>query len=575
MPVRIRASLAGLAVCLLAAPAARALDKDAKKWLDEVKPIILPDEEKVYRDLKDKSDVAEFQKIFWARRDPDLETPANEYQAEYQKARADADNRYRIGGTPGSLTDCGRVYILLGPPDEAKKGEATDSTVPGRRAPEIWTYRDRPGFKFGPTGQIEIGFDETCQLPQGNRMGEQLTQLASAKVANPNIGYRTAPGGRLVKLADQLPKPSPTTALLKAPRQDFPVSAEPVMFLRSQGGGSYLAGLVKGEASTLTVHDAGGKKTARVVVGVQAVDETGKSAGVSEREATVDVAPDGSYVVSYGMALKPGAYTLRVALLDPQTGKGSVATLPLKMPDYEGEDISLSPLLVLRDVQEVAAAAQEAMAAFQLGPMRFPAPLRQRVHAGGLRHPADVRVQPQDRPGDRQAFHHGQLRHPQGRQAGGQGRRPELRHAGRRPVRGAGAAHQVHARKIRRPGEDPGQRRQEGPHPGDHVRGEVGLLDDLPQVLARREPRHAAGGDADGRARAGIQDRARPAPGHVEDAEPDELHLLTLLERARDVLDERPEDPVHVRLGETGVPGHAGHDLRPVHDLRRPSWRRP
>ena len=111
--------------------------------------------------------------------------------------------------------------------------------------------------------------------------------------------------------------------------------------------------------------------TARVVVGVQAVDETGKSAGVSEREATVDVAPDGSYVVSYGMALKPGAYTLRVALLDPQTGKGSVATLPLKMPDYEGEDISLSPLLVLRDVQEVAAAAQDAMAAFQLGPMRF------------------------------------------------------------------------------------------------------------------------------------------------------------------------------------------------------------
>ena len=371
MPVRIRASLAGLAVCLLAAPAARALDKDAKKWLDEVKPIILPDEEKVYRDLKDKSDVAEFQKIFWARRDPDLETPANEYQTEYQKARADADNRYRIGGTPGSLTDCGRVYILLGSPDEAKKGEATDSTVPGRRAPEIWTYRDRPGFKFGPTGQIEIGFDETCQLPQGNRMGEQLTQLASAKVANPNIGYRTAPGGRLVKLADQLPKPSPTTALLKAPRQDFPVSAEPVMFLRSQGGGSYLAGLVKGDASTLTVHDAGGKKTARVVVGVQAVDETGKSAGVSEREATVDVAPDGSYVVSYGMALKPGAYTLRVALLDPQTGKGSVATLPLKMPDYEGEDISLSPLLVLRDVQEVAAAAQDAMAAFQLGPMRF------------------------------------------------------------------------------------------------------------------------------------------------------------------------------------------------------------
>ena len=91
MPVRKKASLVGLALCLLSAPAVRALDKEAKKWLDEVKPIMLPEEEKTYRDLKDKNDVAEFQRIFWARRDPDLETPANEYEAEYQKARADAD----------------------------------------------------------------------------------------------------------------------------------------------------------------------------------------------------------------------------------------------------------------------------------------------------------------------------------------------------------------------------------------------------------------------------------------------------------------------------------------------------
>jgi len=134
MPVRKKASLVGLALYLLSAPAVRALDKEAKKWLDEVKPIMLPEEEKTYRDLKDKNDVAEFQRIFWARRDPDLETPANEYEAEYQKARADADSRYRIAGTPGSQTDCGRVFILLGPPDDVKKGDATDAAIP-RRGP--------------------------------------------------------------------------------------------------------------------------------------------------------------------------------------------------------------------------------------------------------------------------------------------------------------------------------------------------------------------------------------------------------------------------------------------------------
>jgi GWxTD domain-containing protein len=371
MFARRKASLVGLVLGLLSAPAAWALDKEAKKWLDEVKPIMLPDEEKTYRDLKDKADVAEFQKIFWARRDPDLETPANEYQAEYQKARGDADTRYRVGGTPGSQTDCGRVFILLGPPDEVKKSEAADSSLPGRRVPETWTYRDRPGFKFGPTGQIQLGFDETCTLPQGNRMGEQLNRLAEGKISNPNIGYRHGADGKIVKLAEQLPKPSPANALLKAPRQDFPVSAQPTMFLKGQDGASYVAGLVKGDASAITVKDAGGKKTAKVVLGTQVVDETGKSAGTTEREMSVDVAPDNSYVASYGMALKPGTYTMKVAVLDPQTGKGSVATLPLKMPDYGIESLTLSPLLVLRDVEEMPGNPQDALAAFQLGPMRF------------------------------------------------------------------------------------------------------------------------------------------------------------------------------------------------------------
>jgi GWxTD domain-containing protein len=361
----------GLALCLLAAPAARALDKDAKKWLDDVKPIILPDEEKTYRDLKDKGEIAEFQKIFWGRRDPDLETPANEYQAEYDKARADADMRYRIGGTPGSQTDCGRVYILLGQPDAVAKGDRTDVSLPGRRVPETWTYRDRPGFQFGPTGQIELGFDESCQLPPGNKMGEQLNRLAAGKVSSPNIGYTLGPDHKFVKLANQLPKPSPATALLKAPRQDFPISVEPTMSLRGQGGAGYVAGLVKGEGSALSVHESAGKKTAKVVVAVQALDEAGKSAAVSEREANVDIGADGAYVASYGVALKPGPYTVKVAVFDPQTSKGSVATLPVKVPDYDAEELILSPLLVLRDVQEVAAVPLDALSAFQLGPMRF------------------------------------------------------------------------------------------------------------------------------------------------------------------------------------------------------------
>ena len=166
-----------VAVLSLAPAAARAekLDKEDKKWLDEVRPIMLPDEEKTFRDLKDKADRDEFQKIFWARRDPDLETAENEFQATYNAERAEVDRQFRVAGQNGSATDCGRVYLLLGKPDEMKQDKQSGD-APSLRPPEVWTYRDRPGQTFAG-GQVQIAFEEDCLLPQGARLGEQLNKV--------------------------------------------------------------------------------------------------------------------------------------------------------------------------------------------------------------------------------------------------------------------------------------------------------------------------------------------------------------------------------------------------------------
>src|SRR5258708_39046748 len=105
MSLRLKPALAvAVAVFSLAPAAARAdkLDKEDKKWLDEVHPLMLPDEEKTLRDLKDKADRLEFEKIFWARRDPDLDPPDHEFQAAYNTQRAEVGRLFQGARQAGS-----------------------------------------------------------------------------------------------------------------------------------------------------------------------------------------------------------------------------------------------------------------------------------------------------------------------------------------------------------------------------------------------------------------------------------------------------------------------------------------
>ncbi len=369
MSLRLRRALA-VALVLLAPVSVRAdkLDKDDKKWLDEVRPIMLPDEEKTFRDLKDKADRLEFQKIFWARRDPDLDTPENEFQTSYNATRAEIDRQFRVGSQPGSASDCGRVYLLLGKPDEMKADKGSSDT-PSLRPPEVWTYRDRPGQTF-TGGQVQIQFEKDCQLPQGLRLGEQLNRVAESRITQPNIGYKKTADGHLTKVADQLPKPTPAQALLKAPRQDFPLAAQNTMMLRSPDGGTYVAGLVR---ATGVPHDAAAGKTANVGVVVQAVDAQGKISGVRDRQVTGEFADDGSVTASYALTLRPGKYTLNVAVVDPKTGKGSVASTPVEVPDLTTGDLKMTPLVLLEAIQEGTATQdpKEPLADFVLGTNRL------------------------------------------------------------------------------------------------------------------------------------------------------------------------------------------------------------
>jgi GWxTD domain-containing protein len=367
-----------LAVTLLppGLAAAQKLDKDDKKWLDDVRPIMLGDEERIYKSFKEKADRIEFQKIFWARRDADLATPENEFQTEYLKARADADIRYRMSGAMGSATDCGRTFILLGKPDEVQE-ESTPP--PGLLAPQTWTYRDRPGQTF-QGGKAVIAFDADCRAPSG--FSAQLDRLAAAKVLHPNIDYRTGKDGRLVKLVDLLPRDTAARALFNRPREDFPVAAW-VSYLKVADGGTALLGLLRGESGGLTVSESGGTKSVNLSVAASAVGEDGKEAGWAEQTMSVPVGADGAFLASFKLGLKPGKYTLKAGALDVKGGKASLTSSPVEVPDFSKVEtapdgaltkVPSGAVLVVRGIEDLPGGVsnpEHPLGAFELGRVRL------------------------------------------------------------------------------------------------------------------------------------------------------------------------------------------------------------
>jgi GWxTD domain-containing protein len=383
MACTLRASVLVFAALpiLLAVPAgAQKLDDEDKKFLNDVRPIILVAERSTYEKLKDKADRLEFQKIFWARRDPNPATGENEFQQQYLKDRAFVDDAYNLGTIAGSATDCGRTYILLGKPDmvQPRPGAAPVASEGGQRTPEVWVYSDRPDRRV-QGGKVMVLFDSNCRAD--GDFAQQFTRMAASKVVQTGIDYKVDKDGHLVKLADQLPRETATRALLREPRQDFPLAFQPA-YLRTASGGTVLLGLVEGDAGGLEVAEEGGVRTVEVSVGASAQSADGQQAGVTEQTVKSPVAADGRFLASFKMGLKPGPYKLQAGALHLKGNKGSVTSTTIDVPDFSGTstDGSARPqltgtILVLKDIKEVAPNAPptptDPFAAFQLNTTRL------------------------------------------------------------------------------------------------------------------------------------------------------------------------------------------------------------
>ncbi|MFZ1939052.1 MAG: GWxTD domain-containing protein [Terracidiphilus sp.] len=139
-----------------------------KTWLNEEVPYIISDEErKAFMSLSNDEEREAFIENFWLRRNPNPDSPENEFREEHYRRIAYA-NEHFAAGKPGWKTDRGRIYIMWGPPDSIDshpsggmyerpmdEGGGETSTFPF----ETWHYR----YLEGIGENVDLEFVDTCQ----------------------------------------------------------------------------------------------------------------------------------------------------------------------------------------------------------------------------------------------------------------------------------------------------------------------------------------------------------------------------------------------------------------------------
>jgi GWxTD domain-containing protein len=172
-----------------------------KTWLNQDAIYIISDEEaKAFKSLSNDEERDAFIENFWLRRNPNPDSPENEFREEHYRRIAYA-NEHFAAGKPGWKTDRGHIYISYGKPDSIdahpsggsyqrpmEEGGGETSTFPF----EIWHYR----YLEGIGENIDLEFVDSCQcgdyhftIDRGekdalkNVPGEGLTQWEEMKMA--------------------------------------------------------------------------------------------------------------------------------------------------------------------------------------------------------------------------------------------------------------------------------------------------------------------------------------------------------------------------------------------------------
>jgi len=224
------------------------LEPESRDFLSKVRYLISNKERNEFVRLA-AAERPGFIEAFWSARDPNPNTPENEFKVQYFRRIAEANRLFNEGGgaEAGWLQDRGRMYVLLGPPSD-RLAYPRGVTFYGKPT-EIWYYGFFPivfvdeawngNYKLDPTSAVQLAEIMKTQMawkPEGvTEKGilafdidvekqDQNRVLVRLKVPYPKIWMKATDGGFGTTLAVTLKVQDSTGRTVHGIAKDYPIA---------------------------------------------------------------------------------------------------------------------------------------------------------------------------------------------------------------------------------------------------------------------------------------------------------------------------------------------------------------
>jgi len=333
------------------------LSKWSKQWLEEVVPYIITDVEKeLFINLPTEEARGKFIVNFWKKRDPDPKTPENEFKIEYYKRIALANKFFGTSGIKGWRTDRGKIYILLGPPNEIQRDLSPSvSRFTASHGPkEVWNYWGLPN----PRLPYNLEFDFVDKFGIGNYVLERSVRFGELGTSPFDIDSMHSEFDYMEIMAEAMRNPFEDLDRLKGivttqvTYDLIPIEYD-FFYLKESGISTHILLIIEVPYSALTQKEIENEYyfSLNLLINVsnnlgQIIFERSKDINFKHTLAEINSLKDKTHQIQTSLSLEPDAYKMHLLVLDNFSGKIGTLHQEFSVPEFDKKELRMSDIIL-------------------------------------------------------------------------------------------------------------------------------------------------------------------------------------------------------------------------------------